>query len=228
MTISLIRTILLYLFVIIGLRMMGKRQIGELQPSELVVTLLISDIAAVPMQETGIPLLNGIIPIFTLVALEIIISCLMVKFDPFRKLISGKPVIIIRDGKLLQKEMRRVRFTIEDLVEALRLQNLFRIEDIDYAIVETNGKLSVLPKPDKQPVDAGMLGLYGDHAGLPMVVISDGEILPYNLSVCGLDEGWLHSILQKQNTAAKDIFLMTADRTRNFYIVNKQKKEGRS
>lgn len=207
---------------------MGKRQIGELQPSELVVTLLISDIAAVPMQETGIPLLNGIIPIFTLVALEIVISCLMVKFDCFRKLISGKPVIIIRDGKLLQKEMRRVRFTIEDLIEALRLQNIFRIEDIDYAIVETNGKLSVLPKPDKMPVDTGMLGLSGDNAGLPMVVVSDGEPLPYNLGICGLDEGWLYSTLQKQNISVQDVFLMTADRTRNFYIVKKQKKEGRS
>ena len=131
MFIYFIRTILLYIFVVLGLRLMGKRQIGELQPSELVVTLLISDIAAVPMQENGIPLISGLIPIFTLVAVELILSALMLKSDKVRSLISGKPVIIIREGKILQRQMKRVRFTIEDLMEDLRQMNIFRIEDVE-------------------------------------------------------------------------------------------------
>nr|WP_317413553.1 DUF421 domain-containing protein [uncultured Solibaculum sp.] len=222
MFIYFIRTILLYIFVVLGLRLMGKRQIGELQPSELVVTLLISDIAAVPMQENGIPLISGLIPIFTLVALELIISALMLKSDKLRSLVSGKPVIIIREGKILQRQMKRVRFTIEDLMEDLRQMNIFRIEDVEYAIVETNGKLSILPKPDQMPTTAGMLKIPQPNDGLPMLIISDGQIHKSALAVCGLDEGWLDSILRKQKVQAKDVFLMTADKSRNHQIILKE------
>ena len=224
MFIYFIRTILLYIFVVLGLRLMGKRQIGELQPSELVVTLLISDIAAVPMQENGIPLISGLIPIFTLVAVELILSALMLKSDKVRSLISGKPVIIIREGKILQRQMKRVRFTIEDLMEDLRQMNIFRIEDVEYAIVETNGKLSILPKPDQMPANAGMLKVPAAGGGLPMLIISDGLVHKSALAVCGLDERWLDSVLRKQKIQPSDVFLMTADKSRNHQIILKEPK----
>lgn len=225
MTVSLIRTVLLYLFVVIALRIMGKRQIGELQPSELVATLLISDIAAVPMQETGIPLVSGLVPIFVLVALEILLSVAMLKNDKIRLLVSGKPIIIIQNGKILQNEMRRVRFSIEDLVENLRQQNIFRISDIAFGIVETNGKLSVLQKPEKNNVTAEMMNLSPAYEGLPIIAVSDGRIAPDALSVIGFDVGWLQSVLQKEKVRAEDIFIMTADKTGAFSIIKKEKKK---
>ncbi len=138
MAISAIRTVIIYIFIIAAMRIMGKRQLGELQPVELVVTLLISDLAAVPMQESGMPLLNGLIPIVVLVALELLLSGLMLKSSGFSKLISGNPIVIIRDGKLDQKALKRLRLTVEDLMETLRQQNAFDIREIEYAIAETN------------------------------------------------------------------------------------------
>ena len=155
MAISAIRTVIIYIFIIAAMRIMGKRQLGELQPVELVVTLLISDLAAVPMQESGMPLLNGLIPIVVLVALELLLSGLMLKSSGFSKLISGNPIVIIRDGKLDQKALKRLRLTVEDLMETLRQQNAFDIREIEYAIAETNGK--------NQPVHEA--GLPSRHRG---------------------------------------------------------------
>ena len=147
MIISIIRTILLYAFVVLAVRLMGKRQISEMQPSELVITLIVSEIAAIPMQNTSQPLLSGIIPVMVLVALEIAASVLMMKSGKFRKMMCGSPIVVIRDGKILQNEMRRLRLTTEDLCVQLRQQDIFSIEDVQYCIVETNGKVSVLEKP---------------------------------------------------------------------------------
>lgn len=181
MTISLIRTLLLYVMIIAAVRIMGKRQISELQTSELVVTLLISDIAAIPMQNTGQPLSSGIIPILVLVSCEIAASFFMVKNSRFRKLVAGKPQVVINNGTVDQAQMKRLRMSTEDLSEQLRQMNVFSIQDVAYAIVETNGKLSVMKKPEKDQVSASMLGIAVPDHGIDAVVISDGELSKFSL-----------------------------------------------
>ena len=224
MIISVIRTILLYIVIILAIRIMGKRQIGELQTSELVVTLLISDIAAIPMQNTEQSLLSGIVPILILIVCEIIISFLMLKRVGFRRIICGKPIVIISDGKINQSEMHRLRMSTEDLSEELRQQGIFNIEDVGFAIVETNGKLSVLKKPEKDIPTAEELGIKTNDKGLEVVVISDGEISKYSLKICGLNRDWLFDILKKENTELNDVFLMIANRQGEYKIIEKERK----
>lgn len=224
MIISVIRTILLYIVIILAIRIMGKRQIGELQTSELVVTLLISDIAAIPMQNTEQSLLSGIVPILILIVCEIIISFLMLKRASFRRIICGKPIVIISDGKINQSEMHRLRMSTEDLSEELRQQGIFNIEDVGFAIVETNGKLSVLKKPEKDIPTAEELGIKTNDKGLEVVVISDGEISKYSLKICGLNRDWLFDILKKENTELNDVFLMIANRQGEYKIIEKERK----
>lgn len=224
MIISVIRTILLYIVIILAIRIMGKRQIGELQTSELVVTLLISDIAAIPMQNTEQSLLSGIVPILILIVCEIIISLLMLKRAGFRRIICGKPIVIISDGKINQSEMHQLRMSTEDLSEELRQQGIFNIEDVGFAIVETNGKLSVLKKPEKDIPTAEELGIKTNDKGLEVVVISDGEISKYSLKICGLNRDWLFDILKKENTELNDIFLMIANGQGEYKIIEKERK----
>lgn len=224
MIISVIRTILLYIVIILAIRIMGKRQIGELQTSELVVTLLISDIAAIPMQNTEQSLLSGIVPILILIVCEIIISFLMLKRAGFRRIICGKPIVIISDGKINQSEMHRLRMSTEDLSEELRQQGVFNIEDVGFAIVETNGKLSVLKKPEKDIPTAEELGIKTNDKGLEVVVISDGEISKYSLKICDLNRDWLFDILKKENTELNDVFLMIANGQGEYKIIEKECK----
>lgn len=224
MIISVIRTILLYIVIILAIRIMGKRQIGELQTSELVVTLLISDIAAIPMQNTEQSLLSGIVPILILIVCEIIISLLMLKRAGFRRIICGKPIVIISDGKINQGEMHRLRMSTEDLSEELRQQGIFNIEDVGFAIVETNGKLSVLKKPEKDVPTAKELGIKPDDKGLEAVVISDGEISKCSLKICGLSRDWLFDTLKKENTELNDVFLLIANRQGEYKIIEKERK----
>ena len=222
MAISFIRTLLLYIVIIAAVRLMGKRQISELQTSELVVTLLISDIAAIPMQNTGQPLVSGFLPIAVLVACELIVSALMLKSAKFRRFVCGKPIIVINNGKIDQFQMKRLRMSTEDLSEQLRQMDVFHIEDVSYAIVETNGKLSVLKKPDKLQPDNSMLGIVIPDNGIETVIISDGEISQFSVSLCGLSQEWIDGVLQGENIKQTDVFLMTADRKRNYHIVKKE------
>lgn len=224
MIISVIRTILLYIVIILAIRIMGKRQIGELQTSELVVTLLISDIAAIPMQNTEQSLLSGIVPILILIVCEIIISFLMLKRAGFRRIICGKPIVIISDGKINQSEMHRLRMSTEDLSEELRQQGIFNIEDVGFAIVETNGKLSVLKKPEKDIPTAEELGIKTNDKGLEVVIISDGEISKCSLKICGLSRDWLFDTLKKENTELNDVFLMIANGQGEYKIIEKEYK----
>ena len=225
MTISFIRTLLLYIVIIVAVRLMGKRQISELQTSELVVTLLISDIAAIPMQDTGQPLVSGFIPIAVLVMCEILVSGLMLKSTKFRKLICGRPIIVINDGKVDQKEMRRLRMSTEDLSEQLRQKNVFSLEDVAYAIVETNGKMSIIKKTDKEQPTAGMLGVALPDTGLETVVISDGVISDFSLQLCNKSREWLEGVLRGKNISTDQIFIMTANRKGDFNIIKKDEKQ---
>ncbi|MBQ8135006.1 MAG: DUF421 domain-containing protein [Clostridia bacterium] len=221
MIISAIRTVLLYIIIIITVRLMGKRQISELQTSELVVTLLMSDIASIPMQNTDQSMLSGIIPILILLVCEIFISLLMLKHSGFRKLICGKPVIVINDGKVDQQAMKELRMSTEDLFEELRQKDIFKLEDVAFAIIETNGKMSVLKKPSSDTVTAKQLGVQTPDHGMQAVIISDGEIASSSLKFCGLDKKWLNGILKLEKLQLDDIFIMTADKSRKYNIIKK-------
>ena len=172
------------------------------------------------------PLLNGLIPIVVLVALELLLSGLMLKSSGFSKLISGNPIVIIRDGKLDQKALKRLRLTVEDLMETLRQQNAFDIREIEYAIAETNGKISLFMKPASRPVTAGDVKAASKDTGVPIVVVSDGKLVDWGLKMSGLDEDWVRSTLKKDDSPLDDVFLMTADKSRQYFVLrNQQLKE---
>lgn len=207
------RTAILYLLLIVGLRLTGKRQIGELEPIELVLTMLLSDLASVPMQDFGIPLVNGVIPIVTLLAMSMLLSCVSLRNVRFRTLICGKPAIIIRNGKLQQDAMRHNRLTLDELFEELRTQGVTDISDVKYAILETGGQLSVLLRTVAQPATPYQLGLTcEDDVFLPTVIINDGRLLRGNLRQTGHDEAWLQAQLSGNGVdAPSQVFLLSID-----------------
>lgn len=216
---ALVRTMILYIIIITGVRLMGKRQVGELEPSELVLSLLISDLAAVPMQDPGTPLYAGIIPILVLLSVTMLLSVATMKNTAIRTLICGRPSIIIHNGKLNQEEMRRNRLTVDELLEELRCQGYTDPSGIAYAILETNGQLSILPNSENLPATAGQLHLEVQKAGLPLVIISDGNVVEQTLNGLGRDRSWLEYQLKKHKFSdPEDIFLMTADEHGNLYF----------
>lgn len=220
------RTILLYLLIVVGMRLMGKRQIGELEPSELVLTMMISDLASVPMQDFGIPLLAGFIPILTLLALSLFLSQLSLHNLRFRKLMCGSPTILIRNGQIQQSAMRKNRFTIDELMEELREQGISRIEDVKYAVLENSGQLSVFPWTAQQPPTAEQLGLdLEDDVTLPVVLINDGRILRRNLTACGRNEAWLRKQLSREKVSSpREVFLLTLDEQGQVLCVRKERE----
>lgn len=224
MIISLIRTFLLYAVIIFAVRLMGKRQISELQTSELVVTLLISDLASIPMQNTGQPLFSGLVPILALVSIEIILSVIMLKSGSFRRIICGRPIVVINNGKIQQNELRRLRMTIEDLFEDLRQNGISSISDVAYAIVETNGKLSIVKKPGKDSVTPDMLQLTVPDTGIETVVVSDGVISEPSAQLCRKSVAWVEGVLKSKNLTADQVFLMTANTAGDFQIIKKEGK----
>lgn len=223
MIISIIRTLLLYCFIIFAIRLMGKRQISDMQPSELVVTLVISDIASLPMQNTSQPLLSGIIPVIVLVALEILTSVFMMKSKRFRRVICGSPVVVISDGKLLQKEMRKLRLTTDDLFALLRQQNIFSPEDVQYCIVETNGTVSVLEKPEKRKPTAEDFKISIPDSKLEAMVISDGRLIETALPLCSQSKDSVENVLKKEKLRQSDVLIMTLDGLGNYNIILKEK-----
>ena len=206
MIITITRTIILYIFVTLGIRLMGKRQVGEMQPNELVVTLLISEIAAIPLQDTSQPILDGVVAIFMLVILEIIVSVLAMKSMTVRKLMNGKSAVIIKNGVIDQNAMRQVRMTVLDLVELLRGQNVFDISTVAFAVLEVNGNLSVLLKSSEQTVTAGDLNIDNGKAALPLPVISDGKIIKESLRALETDESKIKEKVAANKTDIKQVF----------------------
>lgn len=218
MVIAFIRTVILYLLIIFGIRLMGKRQVGELEPSELVLSLIIADLAAVPMQDFGIPLLTGIIPIATLLSITTILSVLTMKSVKFRAIMCGRPSIIVENGQLRQSEMAKNRFTVDELMEDLRMNGINDIASVKYAILETNGRLSILPYAGLLPVTAQQMNVAAEDLGLPLVVVSDGRLLSHNLKTRGLNEIWLKKCLKEHGLSnVEDVFLLTVDEKNNVY-----------
>lgn len=223
MVIAFVRTIILYFVIVAGIRLLGKRQVGELEPSELVVALLIADLASVPMQDYGIPLLFGLIPIITLLCLTMAVSILTVRSVKFRTLFCGRPSVIIEQGVIQQREMMKNRLTIDELMEELRLKGVSDLTTVKYGILETNGQLSILPYAQELPVTAGQMHLNPKELGLPLVIINDGQLLPQNLALRGLNEGWLSHQLSAHNlTHPKQVFLLTVDEAHQVYLIAKE------
>lgn len=203
---------------------MGKRQIGEMQPNELVVTLLISEIAAIPLQDTSQPIINGIVAIFMLVIIEIIISVLSMKSMTVRKIMNGKSAVIIKNGVIDQSVMKRVRMTVLDLVELLRGQEVFDISTVAYAVLEVNGSLSVLLKSPEQPATVSDLNINKEKALLPLPVISDGKIIKESLEALEINKSDIQSAVKAEKTDISSVFLMTMDRSKKIDIIKKRDK----
>ena len=218
------RTVILYFLIMIGLRLMGKRQIGELEPGELVLTMMISDLATVPMQDFGIPLLAGVIPILTLLALSMLLSQLSLSSIRFRALACGTPSVLIREGVLQQEAMRKNRYTLDELLEELRGQGFTGVEEVKYAVLENSGHLSVLPWARCQPPTAEQLGVaVEENVTLPVVLVNDGRLLRRNLEAQGLDEAWLREALRKEGLSShREAFLVTVDETGRVSCVKKE------
>ncbi len=222
MAVPLLRTLILYFSVIIAIRAMGKRQIGELDPAELVVTILISDLAAIPMQDLGIPIFAGLVPIATLVATEIIMSFIALKSRIVRRLLNGQPAIIIKKGELDISKLRQMRLTTDEIIESLRKQNVSSISDVKYGVIEPDGTLTIVLKQPQQPVTAEMLSLTPKDTGLPLIVVSDGSLVSRSLKLLNIDQDDIVNRLKNQGLTVNDVFIMTLDDCGNSFIQRKE------
>lgn len=211
------RTIILYLLLIAGLRLTGKRQIGELEPIELVLTMLLSDLASVPMQDFDSPLINGVVPILTLLALTTLLSYISFRSGRFRSLICGEPAIVVRCGRLQQRAMRHNRMTVDELMEELRGQGVTNLKDVKYAVLETSGQVSVLLRSDAQPVTPAQLSMNAaDDPFLPVLLINDGRLLRNNMKKMDVDDAWLRQQLKREHLKdPSQVFLLSLDQGGN-------------
>ncbi len=223
MAIVLFRTLIVYSVLLLGMRAMGKRQLGELELSELVVSVLVADLASFPLQDTGIPLINGLVSILTLFCLELILSGLVLRFGRLRTALYGKPCFLVEKGVIDQAEMRRSRYSLDELAEELRRQGVTDLTTVEYAILETDGSLNVILSPAAQPVTAGQMGLSPEPVGYPYVLISDGRILTDNLQKCGRDEDWLRAQCRTRGAAdPSDVFLFSCTESGTIYFAGKE------
>ena len=224
MILSYIRTVVLYLVLIFAVRMMGKRQIGQMEPSEFVVTMLVANLAAIPMQDEGIPIHSGLVPILTVLGLELVLSGVIMHSVKMRKFLCGKPVVLIDNGHIVQENLRATRVTLDELSGHLREKDVMDIRSVQYAILETNGNLSVFPFPKERPATAKDAGIQAKDQYLPVTIIEDGYVFPENLAIAGTDKRWLRQVLNQHGANALDTFLLTVDKAGHVVLV---KKEGR-
>ena len=224
MYLSALRTLVLYLVIVLGVRLMGKRHLGELQPTELVVTILISNIATLPIEEVNVPILAGILPILLLVCFEVVVSFFSMKSRRVRRLFSGNPVPVIRDGKIDQKSLSNLRYSTDDLMEELRQNGIFDPSEVSYAVVETNGQLSIYPRFSARALTPQMVGLPspGEDPLPPQVLVSGGQVYDETLHLCGHDRQWLDNQLAQRGFSLEDIFLLTGSRSGSLCLVPKE------
>lgn len=218
MFIVLIRTIILYILVVITMRLMGKRQIGELQPFELVITIMISELAALPMQDTRLPLVHGVIPILTLLILQVIFSELQIKSNKIKNLIDGKPSLLVKNGRINMEELKKQRLGVSELLEELRIQGYLDIEQVAFAIIETDGQMSVIPKPEYANVTPKDLKIKCNELTLPAVLITDGKIHKEILQAINQDKSWLMKKLKDNNISSeKDVLIALINSNGEFF-----------
>lgn len=224
MIVLFIRSILIYIVVLVVMRLMGKREIGQLQPFELVVSIMIADLAATPISNSGIPLMNGVIPILGLLVMDLIISVCNMKSLKVRQLISGKPSILIYRGKIDEKNLKRERFTINELQERLRDNNIMNLGDVEYAILETSGQINVIQKPNKRNAIPEDFGLEPDYEGISYDLVIDGKIMYDNLTILGKDYKWLKTQVKKFGYSPEEALIVTIDGKGQFFCQKKEEK----
>ena len=205
------RTVLFYGVLILVIRLMGKRQIGQMEPSEFVVTMLLANLAAIPLEETELPLHSGLIPIFTVLLLEILLSVASMRSIRLRKFLCGKPVILVENGNILQKNLKKNRITLDELTSKLREKDVLDLKTVQYAILETGGNLSVFLYPKEKPASAKEAGIPVKKQYIPLTIVSDGRVLKDNLCLAGKDEKWLQKVLQEKHATVKTTWLLTVD-----------------
>ncbi len=220
--VSYLRTIILYGVLIMVIRLMGKRQIGQMEPSEFVVTMLVANLASIPMQDGGIPLFSGLVPILTVLGVELVLSLLSLRNIYFRRILCGKPVILIENGKILQHNLNKTRVTLDELTGHLREKDVLDLCSVQYAILETNGNISVFPFPEEMPASADAAGISVKKQYLPITLISDGHLLQENLKKSGKDISWLQNILHEHNAKLKSTWLLTVDHAENIVFYPKE------
>lgn len=224
MAISILRTIILYAALMVSMRIMGKRQLGELEPAELVVAVLISDLASHPLQDIGTPLIYGLVPVITLLCCELLLAAGVIRSVRFRSLVCGRPSVIIERGRIVQSEMKKNRFTLDELAEELRKKGITDISTVQYAVMETDGSLSTLLYPSEAAVTPRQLGLDAGDAGYPVILINEGRLMSDNLKKTGYNVAWLRKQLaQRSAKSERDVYLMTVDRAGNIYFEGKEK-----
>lgn len=223
MLITILRTLLIYFIIIFAMRLMGKKQLGELQPSELVSTILISNLASISIESTELPMLNSIVPVLLIVCLEILISSLGVRFHSFSTLITGRPKVIIRDGVIDQGILKELRFTVDDLLEALRGKEVFSLEEVKFAVVETNGTINLYRTSSASPVTRGDMKIDTAAQKPRIPVILSGEVNASALHYCEKDEKWLDKVLKKENTSPREVLVLLCDDTQKYELIKKEK-----
>jgi len=223
MLITFLRTIILYILVLIVMRFMGKREIGQLQPFELAISIMIADLATIPMAETGIPISNGIIPILGLLLMHLSISILNLKSINFRKIICGKPAILVYRGKINEEVLKKERFTINELEERLRGNNVFNLGDVEYAILETSGQITVIQKPDKRNTIPADFDIMPDYEGIPYDLVIDGVIMYENLKALGKEYNWLKKEMKKFKMKPEEALVATLDGKGQMFCQKKTK-----
>ena len=223
MLLSYIRTIILYLVLIASVRIMGKRQIGQMEASEFVVTMLVANLASIPMQDSGIPLYSGLVPILTVLGTELVLTGFSLWSVRFRRLLCGKPVIVIENGKVLQQNLRATRVTMDELMGHLREKDVLDIRTVQYAILETNGNLSVFPYPAEVPASAREAGIKPSKRYLPVTIIEDGYLFRENLALSGKDEAWVRRILAEKGAAVKSTWLLSVDGADRVIFLKKER-----
>lgn len=219
MGIVFLRTVIIYLALLVAMRLMGKRQIGELELSDLVIAVLISNIAAHPLQDIGIPIMNGLLPIITLLCLELIVAGVIVKSPRAKQILCGKPSFLVVRGVICQEEMERNRFTLDELAEELRAQSVTDISQVEYAVLETSGKVSVILFPPERTATAGALGVAEEDNGYPIILISNGRLRSENLKLAGKDENWLHDQLRAHKVkSVREVYFMSVNNADEIYF----------
>ena len=225
MLITFFRAIILYILVLVVMRLMGKREIGQMQPFELAISIMIADLAATPMTETGVPITNGIMPILGLLVMHLLISMINIKSTKAREIVCGKPTILIFRGKIDQKALKKERFTINELEERLRDNNIFNIGDVEYAILETSGQVTVIPKPNKKNVTIEDLNLEPKYEGIPYDLVVDGKVMYKNLEKIGKNYMWLSKQTEKFGIKPEEALIVTIDGDNQFFCQPLEKEE---
>ena len=222
MILAYLRTIVLYLVLIFSIRLMGKRQIGQMEASEFVVTMLVANLASIPMQDGAIPLFSGLVPILTVLGMELVLSWAIMKSVALRRILCGKPVILIENGKILQENLRSTRVTLDELTGHLREKDVLDISQVQYAILETDGNLSVFPYPKFAPASAMEVGLQPEPQQIPVTIIADGWLSRENLRKAGKQERWLRGVLREKGAEIQETLLLTVDKRDRVVFIRKE------